>query len=641
MVIPTLDRGLWRGLFGGAFSGVVAGSVRFMVDGRIDELDRAGTCAFIDAVHTSVKRLEVDVMHATEHWADLHACVHCEGGQALRDLVPGAERGKVFGGDGNPEVLEFCVAELAAVQEMSPGAGVALLADILDLRFRHPRLRARVEALEVRLFRAREVVRRTRHLSAEAARWVDEQVADSATGQAWTRFLAGLDAAVILADPVLAEQRRRAAELDRGVRLGRGGEHGLKTLIARLRAADAAQLDAMASHLARILGALGDPDEFGVRRATALGYLANPLRTLDLLRRYQTALDQGTVSPRDPDDDPATQAQLDLLDPTSSDDGGDGGDGGGGESGAADGGEAAHDGEGSGEDGPVGEGDVHPADNDADDPDPQLCPACAGLGRLDPSGVAGAHAFARSATWLDTLDWKRLLPQVTLYVHTTRESLRHPQAGGVARMEGTGPITLGQLAEFFGTAAHLTVKDVIDLAGVQPADAYEASARIREAVHLLHPGDVFPYATCTTRTMDLDHIRPYRHHPDDDTDEQPSAGDTAGQPPPGQTHPAGLAPMTRFHHRIKTHSAWQVKHPETGVLLWRSPHGHYFQVHNGITHRLTPQAGQAYWDTCPTTPTDHTAPGTTPRDTPRQPRAPDSPLEQRFARTIDEYTLAG
>lgn len=562
-----------------------------MFERPIDELDKAETLELLDERLSELKRIEADQMLAAEHWADLHGCENCDDGQALKGLVPGMERGKVLGGDGNPEVLEFCVAEFAAVQEMSPAAGVSLLADVQDLRFRHPNLRRRVIAGEVRLFRAREVVRRTRHLSRDAALWVDEQIAASITGQSWGRFLDNLEAKIILADPELAEQRRRAAALDRGVRLGRTSEHGLKVLVAKLKAADAIQLDAMASHLARILGALGDPEPFGVRRATAFGYLGNPVRVFDLLRRYDEALGDGSIEPVDPDEGSPDEDN--------------------GPSGSAPSGSA-----------PSG---PEPSENDADDAVTPPCPACAGLGRLEATTAANASAFVKTATSLDKLNWKRLLPQVTLYVHTTRESLLHPERGGVARMEGVGPITLEQVAEFFGGDCHITVKDVIDLANVAPEDAYEASASLREAVGLVHPGDVFPFASSTSRSMDHDHVIPFAFDPE------------AWQP--GQTHLAGLVRMARFHHRLKTHSAWRVKHPEIGVLLWRSPHGHFFQVENGVTRRLTKQAGQAYWDTSPQTPTDND-PSTPRRDTPRQPRAPGTPLEQRFTEIIHQHALA-
>ena len=50
---------------------------------------------------------------------------------------------------------------------------------------------------------------------------------------------------------------------------------------------------------------------------------------------------------------------------------------------------------------------------------------------------------------------------------------------------------------------------VLDLAGVAPVDGYEIPDRLREAVHLLSPADVVPYATSTRRCGDIDHTGAY------------------------------------------------------------------------------------------------------------------------------------
>ncbi|MGH3813715.1 MAG: hypothetical protein ACRDUV_14890 [Pseudonocardiaceae bacterium] len=44
--------------------------------------------------------------------------------------------------------------------------------------------------------------------------------------------------------------------------------------------------------------------------------------------------------------------------------------------------------------------------------------------------------------------------------------------------------------------------------------------------------------------------------------------------------------MTTFHHRIKTHSPWQVKQPFPGIYLWRDPHGRTYLVDHTGTRTL-------------------------------------------------------
>jgi hypothetical protein len=139
----------------------------------------------------------------------------------------------------------------------------------------------------------------------------------------------------------------------------------------------------------------------------------------------------------------------------------------------------------------------------------------------------------------------------------------------VARFEGVGPVTLEQ-AQRFLSHCHVTIRPVIDLERVTPVDCYEIPDRIREAAHLRSPVDVFPYATNTSRRRDLDHTEAYQ--------------DTGEGGPPGQTRLENLGPMTRFHHRIKTHSHWQVRQPFNGVFVWKTPSGRIFTVdHTGTT----------------------------------------------------------
>jgi hypothetical protein len=103
----------------------------------------------------------------------------------------------------------------------------------------------------------------------------------------------------------------------------------------------------------------------------------------------------------------------------------------------------------------------------------------------------------------------------------------------IARLEGHGPVTVGRVMELLaGTAARVQVTPVLDVAGMAPVDGYEIPARLREAVRLIHPADVFPFAANTTRRMDLDHAVPY------------SEG--------GATGIGNLGPLTRSHHRVKT-----------------------------------------------------------------------------------------
>ena len=159
-------------------------------------------------------------------------------------------------------------------------------------------------------------------------------------------------------------------------------------------------------------------------------------------------------------------------------------------------------------------------------------------------------------------DLADLLPDVQLYVHT----YGHHDGEGVARMEGHGPVTEAWLRRVLGPHARFTVRPVLDLAGQAPVDSYEIPDRHRQAVHLMTPADTFPYASCTERSMQVDHTVPH------------AQGGVSGV--------GNYGPMTTLHHRIKTHGRWQVQQPYPGIYVWRDPHGAFYLVDHTGTRRL-------------------------------------------------------
>ncbi|MCB8955431.1 MAG: HNH endonuclease [Nocardioides sp.] len=154
------------------------------------------------------------------------------------------------------------------------------------------------------------------------------------------------------------------------------------------------------------------------------------------------------------------------------------------------------------------------------------------------------------------------LVDVVLYVH----SYAGPDREEIARVEGHGPVTETWLRDVLGPRARFTVQPALDLAGQAPVDAYEIPDRHRTAVHLMTPADVFPYASNTSRRMQIDHTVPH-------DDGGPS---TIGN----------YGPMTLTHHRIKTHDRWQVQQPFPGIYLWRDPGGAIYLVDHTGTRQI-------------------------------------------------------
>ncbi|NYI47045.1 hypothetical protein BJ993_004125 [Nocardioides aromaticivorans] len=152
-------------------------------------------------------------------------------------------------------------------------------------------------------------------------------------------------------------------------------------------------------------------------------------------------------------------------------------------------------------------------------------------------------------------------PKVEIVLHCTPDS-------AIARMEGHGPLTIEYVRHLVAHyASCVKVQPVIDLNQGAAVDAYEIPHRLREAVHLIHPGDTFPFAANLSRKVDLDHQIPYAEG--------------------GTTSTDNLGPLTRTHHRIKTHAGWEVRQPFPGIVIWRDPHGAHYLVDQTGTRRVT------------------------------------------------------
>ncbi|MGC3995394.1 MAG: hypothetical protein QM779_14970 [Propionicimonas sp.] len=206
---------------------------------------------------------------------------------------------------------------------------------------------------------------------------------------------------------------------------------------------------------------------------------------------------------------------------------------------------------------PANEADGHATFGDGSEPELPGLTACAG------------HTCGTI-----TVDPDRLLPSATLVVHLSDTALM--TGTGVARAEKLGPVPLQRLRALLGDT-RLTVRPVFDPSRVAPVDCYEIPDRMRTAVLLRDPHEVFPYASRTSTGLDLDHTVPYAWGRD---------------APPGQTRPDNLGPLGRRVHRAKTHTGWRVRQPAPGFFAWTSPAGFHYLVgpHGTIAE---PTAGAA------------------------------------------------
>ncbi len=256
-----------------------------MFERSVDELDAPAALASAVDRRRAADLAEAELLALAAHWADLHAVLD---GDPDGFRVPGMQRLVPLAGPGAPEVAEFAPAELAAALGISTFAGQSLVGDALELRHRLPRLWGRVQGGSLQAWRARQVAERTRALPVASAGWVDAQVAPFAHKIGPGRVLALVDAALVRFDPEAAAKQVKAAADGRGVWVDEAMTDGTRSIRIRADALDATAFDATITSIATALGALGDADRAEVRRAKAVGVIADPQGTLGLLHTSES-----------------------------------------------------------------------------------------------------------------------------------------------------------------------------------------------------------------------------------------------------------------------------------------------------------------------------------------------------------------
>ncbi|MEU0093082.1 hypothetical protein [Kribbella sp. NPDC006257] len=499
------------------------------------DCDAAETLARAAAAHELQRRSELELILSAQHFARLHPSP----ARVRDDGLPGGEQTRVYGGVGCPEIAEFAAAEFGAVIGRSAGSAAMFIGQSVALEYRFPLTWERVRAGDATGWKALQLAQDCVTLSLEAAAIVDRRVADIIDSVTLLQLKKIIKAASWDADPDAAKAKAEEMAKERGVWVGRTDDHGTTTLFIKAATGDVIQLDATIAQLAKALAALGDGASLDQRRAKAAGLLADPELAADLLAAAAQRL-ADTTQPT------ATAASAALLDAV--DDG----------SGADD--EADRD---------IPRPD--PADQDPEDCDRTL-DAAPPPAPIDDAAARQELRRTIDAARRDHPDRRRTY-QTVVNLHITDETLL--AGGGVARVEGYGPVYADRLEELLGHH-RIVVRPVIDLNTAASVHAYEIPTHIREHIDLRYPVEQFPYGTGeTTSSTDLDHIQPY-------TPESPTE----------QTTTDNLTPLRRFSHRLKTHGHWKVRRISKHTLEWTSPHGYIFHVdHNGTrraSHRTDP-----------------------------------------------------
>ena len=236
----------------------------------------------------AANQAQADLMVAAVTWAEQHPPESID--EAATWLTPGGDTGLTLAGEGAPLVAEFCIAEFALAIGRSTDGGRALVAAAVELKYRLPRHWARVQAGDLEAWRARRIAEATIYLSAEAAAFVDAQVAPFAHRIGIAALERLIDEAIARFMPEkAAEDAEKAADsrhftIDhQQVSFG-----GTSQLTGELDLADALDLDTAVAKGAQELLALGSTDSLDVRRSIAAGQLARNQLALDLDDRDAT-----------------------------------------------------------------------------------------------------------------------------------------------------------------------------------------------------------------------------------------------------------------------------------------------------------------------------------------------------------------
>ena len=244
----------------------------------LEPVTPAGLLERVRGQRETARSAEVELMVSCVAWAAMHPAAGLEDAAT----VPGTDRGLAIGGEGVPLVAEFAVVELAAALGRTADSTRLWLGKVLEAAHRLPRTWERLVSggsHSLDPWRVLRIAEHTQSLSADAAAWVDVQVAAVAhkagvialellVSEAATRF----DPDEVYEDEVTQTEKRRVIIDSRHVHAG------LVQIDAVLDEADARDLDAA---LAKV--AAETPGEIAgggrtlspqVRRALALGELA-------------------------------------------------------------------------------------------------------------------------------------------------------------------------------------------------------------------------------------------------------------------------------------------------------------------------------------------------------------------------------
>jgi len=249
----------------------------------------------LDALSTAreaARQAEIDTMRLALDWADMHSTDSIDHAAT----VPGTDRAIAIAGDGAPLVAEFAIVELATTLGRSTDSAKLWLGDVLEIRYRLPKIWRRILDGPLEPWKARMIARHTHLLPAAGAAWVDHQLAPVAHKTGPAQLERTITHAIARFDPARAEADAAAAAEHRHVTLHHQHPgHAMVEVTAILDAIDAHDLDQAVRNVAHDLATAGSDQPLDVRRAQALGEIARHELTLHLTTPVPTHSGTGST----------------------------------------------------------------------------------------------------------------------------------------------------------------------------------------------------------------------------------------------------------------------------------------------------------------------------------------------------------
>ncbi|RHW26979.1 hypothetical protein D0Z08_12430 [Nocardioides immobilis] len=168
---------------------------------------RDNRAVLIDCQISEVRRIA--------EWAGEH--VVADTGDASTITERGLDTGLPVAGPGAPLIGDFAVMELSALLGRSLDSGRAYVGQVVELAYRLPKTWARVLEGRVPVWKALRFAESTRTLPADAAGFVDRQLAPIAHGVSWAQIDRLVEEALVRYDPAAAEEKRQQAQETRRV----------------------------------------------------------------------------------------------------------------------------------------------------------------------------------------------------------------------------------------------------------------------------------------------------------------------------------------------------------------------------------------------------------------------------------------